>query len=44
MARRIPKNRRFKPRNRGLVVIVGKPHDLGKYGSAGFTPTCWIAS
>ena len=32
--RRIPKYRCFKPRNLGLVVIDGKQHYLGRYGSA----------
>ena len=31
--RRIPKYRRFKPKNLGLVVIDGKQHYLGRYGS-----------
>lgn len=33
MPRRIPKYRCFKPRNLGLVVIDGKQHYLGRYGS-----------
>src|SRR3954469_5367836 len=32
--RRIPKYRCFKPKNLGLVVIDGKQHYLGRYGSA----------
>jgi hypothetical protein len=31
--RRIPRYRCFKPKNLGLVVIDGKQHDLGRYGS-----------
>ena len=30
--RRIPKHRRFKPKDLGLVVIDGVQHPLGKYG------------
>src|SRR3954467_13446036 len=32
--RRIPKYRRYKPKDLGLVVIDGKQHYLGRYGSA----------
>ncbi len=32
--RRIPTYRRYKPKNLGLVVLDGKQHDLGAYGSA----------
>jgi len=31
---RIPKYRRFKPKDLGLVVLDGKQHYLGRYGSA----------
>lgn len=31
--RRIPSYRRYKPKNLGLVVIEGKQHYLGKYGT-----------
>jgi hypothetical protein len=31
--RRIPKYRRYKPKNLGLVVINGRQHYLGAYGS-----------
>ena len=31
--RRIPKYRCYKPKNLGLVVIDGKQHYLGRYGS-----------
>ncbi len=33
MPRRVPSYRRFKPKNLGLVVIDGKQHYLGKYGT-----------
>ena len=32
-SRRIPKYRHYKPKNLGLVVINGKQHYLGRYGS-----------
>jgi hypothetical protein len=31
---RIPTYRRYKPKNLGLVVIDGKQHYLGKYGTS----------
>jgi integrase len=33
MARRIPSYRHYKPKNLGLVVIDGRQHYLGKYGT-----------